>query len=115
LTKAKNTKCPNYNCFFFIAIFRKSSGHTPYVPQPGTDAGSYDSQWPPLPSVTVMPTGSATTFAPSMNSHSQQAYGRPPIFQGQGAVGATANATGNILIQETAPSSSGHSSIDRNG
>jgi hypothetical protein len=88
---------------------------SPYVPQPGTDAGSYDSQWPPLPSVTVMPTGSATTFAPTMNSHSQQAYGRPPIFQGQGAIGATANATGNILIQETAPSNSGRSSIDRNG
>ncbi len=87
----------------------------PYVPQPGTDAGTYDSQLPPLPTVTVMPSGSANAFLPSMNSHSQQAYGRPPTFQGHRAVGTTANATANTLIQETAPSSSGRSSIDRNG
>jgi hypothetical protein len=31
LTKAKNRKCCNYNCFFYIAIFRKLSGHTPYL------------------------------------------------------------------------------------
>jgi hypothetical protein len=85
------------------------------VPQPGTDAGTYDSQWPPLPTVTVMPTSSATTFAPSMIGHSQQAYGRPPTFQAQGAAGATAAVPGNALAQETAPSSSGRSSIDRNG
>jgi hypothetical protein len=30
LTKAKNRKCRNSNCFF-IAIFRKLSGHTTYV------------------------------------------------------------------------------------
>jgi hypothetical protein len=59
----------------------------PFVPQPGNDAvTTYDSQWPPLPTVTVMPTGSAITFLPSMNGYPQQAYGRPPTFQGQGAV-----------------------------
>jgi hypothetical protein len=88
---------------------------SPYVPQPGTDAGTYDSQWPPLPSVTVMPTSSATAFMPSTTSHPQQAYGRPPTFQAQGAVGAIATVPGNLLAQETAPSSSGRSSIDRNG
>ncbi len=31
LTKAKITKCRNYNCFFLIAIFWKSTGHTSYV------------------------------------------------------------------------------------
>ncbi len=31
LTKAKNTKCRNCNCFFYIAIFRKLSGHTSYI------------------------------------------------------------------------------------
>jgi hypothetical protein len=87
----------------------------PYVPQPGTDAVTYDNQWPPLPTVTVMLSGSANTFLPPMNSHSQQAYGRSPTFQGQGAVGATAIATANTLNQGTAPSSSGRSAIDRNG
>ncbi len=32
LTKAKNRKCRNSICFFYIAIFRKSSGHTSYIP-----------------------------------------------------------------------------------
>ncbi len=31
LTKAKNRKCWNSICFFYIAIFRKSSGHTSYM------------------------------------------------------------------------------------
>jgi hypothetical protein len=31
LTKAKNTKCCNYNCFFYIAIFLKSCIHTLYL------------------------------------------------------------------------------------
>jgi hypothetical protein len=31
LTKAKNRKCRNSICFFYIAIFRKSSGHTSYL------------------------------------------------------------------------------------
>jgi hypothetical protein len=31
LTKAKNRKCRNYNCFSFIAIFRKLPGHTSYT------------------------------------------------------------------------------------
>jgi hypothetical protein len=83
-----------------------------YVPQPGTDASTYDSQWPPLPAVTVMPTSSATTLAVG---HSQQAYGRPPIFQAQGAAGAIAATPGIAMGQETVPSSSGRSSIDRNG
>jgi hypothetical protein len=86
-----------------------------YVPQPGTDASTYDSQWPPLPTVTVMPTSSATTPASSMIGHSQQAYGRPPMFQAQGAAGITAAALGIVSGQETVPSSSGRSSIDRNG
>jgi hypothetical protein len=85
------------------------------VPQPGTDASTYDSQWPPLPTVTVMPTSSATTPAPSMIGHSQQAYGRPPTFQAQGAAGTAAAVPGIALGQETVPSSSGRSSIDRNG
>jgi hypothetical protein len=86
-----------------------------YVPQPGTDASTYDSQWPPLPTVTVMPASSATTPAPSMIGHSQQAYGRPPVFQAQGAAGITTAASGISPGQETVPSSSGRSSIDRNG
>jgi hypothetical protein len=86
------------------------------VPQPGTDAAAvYDSQWPPLPTVTVMPTNMATTAASSMVSHSQQAYGRPSPFQAQGAGGAATAVPGNLLTQDTAPSSSGRSSIDRNG
>jgi hypothetical protein len=83
-----------------------------YVPQPGTEVSTYDSQWPPLPTVTVMPTSSATTPA---IGHQQQAYGRPPIFQAQGAAGATAAAQGIAPGQETLPTSSGRSSIDRNG
>jgi hypothetical protein len=31
LTKAKYTKLCNYNCFFFVTIFRKLSGHTPRI------------------------------------------------------------------------------------
>ncbi len=31
LTKAKNTKCRNSNCFFYIANFRKLSGRTSYI------------------------------------------------------------------------------------
>ncbi len=31
LTKAKNRKCRNSICFFYIAIFWKSSGHTSYL------------------------------------------------------------------------------------
>jgi hypothetical protein len=85
------------------------------VPQPGTDAGAYDSQWPPLPTVTVMPSNMATTVASSMMSHSQQAYGRPSSFQAQGAVGAITAVSGNHMAQDNAPSSSGRSSIDRNG
>ncbi len=30
MTKAKNRKCRNTICFFYVAIFRKSSGHTSY-------------------------------------------------------------------------------------
>jgi hypothetical protein len=86
-----------------------------HVPQPGTDAAVYDSQWPPLPTVTVMPSNMATTAASSMMSHSQQAYGRPSPFQAQGAGGAATAVPGNLMAQDTAPSSSGRSSIDRNG
>jgi hypothetical protein len=86
-----------------------------HVPQPGTDAAVYDSQWPPLPTVTVMPSSMATTAASSMMSHSQQAYGRPSPFQAQGAGGAATAVPGNLMTQDTAPSSSGRSSIDRNG
>jgi hypothetical protein len=84
----------------------------PLVPQPGSDITAYDSQWPPLPTVIpVIPASSVNTFQPSMNAYPQQAYGRPPFFQGQGAAGSTAAN----LCQETALSSSGRSSIDRNG
>ncbi len=31
MTKAKNRKCRNSICFFYIAIFRKSSGHTSFI------------------------------------------------------------------------------------
>jgi hypothetical protein len=86
-----------------------------HVPQPGTDAALYDSQWPPLPTVTVMPSSMATTAAPAMVSHPQQAYGRPSPFQAQGAGGAATAVPGNLMAQDTAPSSSGRSSIDRNG
>jgi hypothetical protein len=82
------------------------------VPQPGTEGNTYDSQWPPLPTVTVMPTSSANLPAVG---HLQQAYGRPPTFQAQGAAGAIAAVSGTAAGQETIPSSSGRSSIDRNG
>jgi hypothetical protein len=83
-----------------------------FVPQPGTEGNTYDSQWPPLPTVTVMPASSANLSAVG---HQQQAYGRPPTFQAQGAAGVTPAVPGTVAGQETIPSSSGRSSIDRNG